>query len=150
MYFLVCAHEVVLITDQFWIQWFFGKNVNFWPKNQFFGKKWLFDPLSRFDPQSCFRTFCSGANFLPFYGKKKFQHFPAKNVRPIFLFLPSHFWPYFINFSHQKGSRQYISVYNSNIQLLYDTTLLNFLFHFGSFRPEAEPYWPPGGYLGVA
>ena len=37
------------------------------------------------------------------------------------------------NFSHQKGSRQYILVYNSNIQLLYDTTLLNFLFQFGSF-----------------
>ena len=38
MYFLVCAHEVVSITDQFWIKCFFGKNVNFWPKNQFFGK----------------------------------------------------------------------------------------------------------------
>ena len=81
--------------------------------------------------------------------KKKLEDFGGKNVRPIFLFLPPHFWPYFINFSHQTGFRQYILVYNSNIQLLYDTTLLNFLFHFGSFRPEAEPYWPPGGYLGV-
>ena len=30
-----------------------------------------------------------------------------------------------------------------------DTTLLNFLFHFGSFWREAEPCWPPGSYLGV-
>ena len=32
---------------------------------------------------------------------KIFRHFPAKNLRPIFLFFPPHFWPYFINISHQ-------------------------------------------------
>ena len=64
IFFLACAYNVVLITDQFWIKWFFGKNVIFWPKNAFFGNKWLFDPLDRSGPQSCFRTFCSGANFL--------------------------------------------------------------------------------------
>ena len=64
IFFLACAYNVVLITDQFWIKWFFGKNVIFWPKNAFFGRKWLFDPLDRSGPQSCFRTFCSGANFL--------------------------------------------------------------------------------------
>ena len=65
--------------------------------------------------------------------KKKFRHFPAKNLNPIFLFLPPHFWPYFINFSHQTGSRQYTLVYDSNIQLLYEPTILNFFFQFGSF-----------------
>ena len=64
IFFLACAYNVVLITDQFWIKWFFGKNIIFWPKNAFFGRKWLFDPLDRSGPQSCFRTFCSGANFL--------------------------------------------------------------------------------------
>ena len=63
--------------------------------------------------------------------------------------IPAHFLQDFITLSLQTDFRQYILVYNSNIQLLYDTTLLNFLFHFGSFWPEAEPYQPPGGYLGV-
>ena len=70
IFFLACAYNVVLITDQFWTKWFFGKNVIFWPKNAFFGNKWLFDPLDRSGPQSCFRTFCLGANFLPIYEKK--------------------------------------------------------------------------------
>ena len=45
IFFFACACNVVLITDQFWIKWFFGKNVIFWPKNAFFWEKWLFDPL---------------------------------------------------------------------------------------------------------
>merc|ERR1711884_237484 len=65
--------------------------------------------------------------------KKIFRHFPAKNVGPIFLVLTPHFWQNFISFSLQTGSRQYILVYNSNIQLWYDTTLYNFLFQLGSF-----------------
>ena len=64
IYFLPCAYDVVLITDQFFIKWFFGKNVIFWPKNAFFWEKWLFNPLLSSAQQSCFRTFCSGANFL--------------------------------------------------------------------------------------
>ena len=40
--------------------------------------------------------------------KKKFRHFPAKYFRPIFPFLPTHFWPYFMNFSKQIGFRHYI------------------------------------------
>ena len=67
MYFLACAHYVVLITNQFWIKWFFGKNVIFRPKNAFFGKKWLFYPLNSAEQQSCFRTFCLGDNKVSFY-----------------------------------------------------------------------------------
>ena len=70
MYFLACAYYVVLITNQFWIKWFFGKNVIFRPKNAFFGKKWLFHPQHSKSQQSCFRTFCWGANLLPFCEKK--------------------------------------------------------------------------------
>ena len=64
MYFLACAYYVVLTTDQFLIKWFFWKNIIFWPKNAFFGKKWLFYLLGSAGQQSCFRTFCLGANFL--------------------------------------------------------------------------------------
>ena len=106
MYFLACAHYVVLITNQFWINWFFGKNVIFRPKNAFFGKKWLFYPLNSAEQQSCFRTFCLGDNKVSFLKKIFLEEFGGKIVRPIFLYLPPHFWPYFINFSHQTGSRQ--------------------------------------------
>ena len=139
MFFLACAYYVVFITDQFWIKWFFGKNVIFWPKNAFFWKKWQFDPLGSAGQQSCFRIFCLGANFLPSYEKKKFRHFPAKNFRPIFPFLPTHFRPYFMNFSKQIGFRQYILIYDCNIQLLLYTRLPNFSFQFGSFWAKAEP-----------
>ena len=133
MYFLACAYNVVLITDQFWIEWFFGKNVIFWPKNAFLNLKWLFYPLPRSAPQSCLRTFCWVAKFIPFCEEIKIRQFPEESVRPIFVFLPLLFWPYFINFCHQTGFRLYILVYNSNIHLLFDTTLLNFFFQFGLF-----------------
>ena len=89
MYFLACAYWVVLITDQFWIKWFFGKKVIFWPKKAFFGKKWLFDPLDSAGQQSCFRTFCLGANFLPFYEKKNSGTF-RQNISDQFF----HFYPH--------------------------------------------------------
>ena len=89
MYFLACAYWVVLITDQFWIKWFFGKKVIFWPKKAFFGKKWLFDPLHSTAQQSCFRTFCLGANFLPFYEKKNSGTF-RQNISDQFF----HFYPH--------------------------------------------------------
>ena len=38
--------------------------------------------------------------------KKNLEDFGGKNVGPIFLFLPPHFWPYFINFSRQTGFKQ--------------------------------------------
>ena len=88
MYFLACAYWVVLITDQFWIKWFFGKKVIFWPKKAFFGKKWLFDPLDSAGQQSCFRTFCLGANFLPFYEKKNSGTFRQKMSDQFFYFYP--------------------------------------------------------------
>ena len=88
MYFLACAYYVVLITNQFWIIWFFGKDVIFRPKNAFFWKKWLFHPQHSKSQQSCFRTFCWGANFLPFCEEIKIRQFPEESVRPIFIFLP--------------------------------------------------------------
>ena len=38
MYFLACAYLVVLITDQFWIKWFFGKMSFSGQKRHFLGK----------------------------------------------------------------------------------------------------------------
>ena len=49
-----------------------------------------------------------------------------------------------MNFSKQIGFRQYILIYDCNIQLLLYTRLLNFCFQFGSFWAEAEPSWPHG------
>ena len=67
--------------------------------------------------------------------KKKVPALSGKKSPTNFSTFTPTFWPYFINFSLQTGFRQYILVYDSNKQLLYDTTLLNFLFHLG-------PFWP--------
>ena len=88
MYFLACAYYVVLTTDQFLIKWFFWKNIIFWPKNAFFGKKWLFYLLGSAGQQSCFRTFCPGANFLPFYEKKNSGTFRQKMSVHFLYFYP--------------------------------------------------------------
>ena len=63
---------IICRFDQWWIlnKKIFWKKCHFLAKNTFFGKKWLFDPLDSAGQQSCFRTFCLGANLLPFYEKK--------------------------------------------------------------------------------
>ena len=137
-----------MVTDEFWIKWIFQKMPFSGQKMHFFEKNGFLILKIASNRKVVKKLFVWGIITYLFV-KKKLEHFGGKNVKPIFLFWPPHFWPNFINFSHQTGFIQYILVYNSNIQLLYDTTLLNFLFHFGSFWPEAEPYWPPEGYLGV-
>ena len=47
MYFLACAYWVVLITDQFWIKWFFGKKSHFLAKKSIFWKKMAFWPTAQ-------------------------------------------------------------------------------------------------------
>ena len=81
--------------------------------------------------------------------KKKIPALSGKKCQTNFSIFTPTFFTYFLKMYLARSFKTHISVYNYNIQLLYDTKLLNFLFQFGSFWPEAEPYWLPGGYLEV-
>ena len=71
---------------------------------------------------------CILCNFLPFY-EKNWMTLEEKMWDHFFYFYPQ--LQKFTRFSLGTGLRQHILVYYSNIQLLYNTTLLNFLCQFG-------------------
>ena len=72
--------------------------------------------------------------------KKKIPALSGKKCQTNFSIFTPTFFTYFLKIYLARTVKTHISVYNYNIQLLYDTTLLNFLFQFGSFWAYAEPY----------
>ena len=76
--FLKHVNDVFLVTDEFWIKWFFQKNVIFCQKNYFFWEKWLFLPRAQQYTATLSR------NFIALHSKKfQTQFF-------------THFWQLFV------------------------------------------------------
>ena len=72
------VNDVFLVTDEFWIKWFFQKNVIFCPKNAFFWEKWLFHLELSYAQHRCQGIFFSGGNFTPIFEAKKLRKVEEK------------------------------------------------------------------------
>ena len=99
LFFLEYVYDVFLVTDEFWIKWIFQKNAIFCLKNAFFWEKWLFDHRCSALQRRCLRSFFWGNIFTLYFDEMKTGQHWAQYVEPIFLCLPSHFWPYLIKIS---------------------------------------------------
>ena len=74
----------------------FSKKCHFLPKKCIFWRKMAFSPRAPQCTATLSRNFFFGSYFYTIFWRKILEHFIAQNFRPIFLFLPTHFWPYLI------------------------------------------------------